>query len=222
MFFRRKRLPNWRLGEKTGAPRPRLTPIAVPRPGRPPRPSSWRVTRLSTDPETITLPLYLGDRTLAYADPGCKPRWLQGLQRGACASYHDGEIRGPRQPCLLSRRLTARPRVDAMDEVDFVDSGLRISCPCRPCSPFRPLFRPLRGSPSRRRRAPSHGGECLRRQAATGAQRWWGMRARAARFGTPLAASLAARWPGRPPFHSRGGPTASSPPGRRGRAPPAP
>ena len=40
---------------------------------------------------------------------------------------------------------TPRSPVDEMDEVDLVDTDLRIPCPSRPCSPPRPLFRPLRG-----------------------------------------------------------------------------
>jgi len=43
-------------------------------PGEGTRRSRPRMTRLFPAPETITLPLYLGDRTFVYADPGCKPR----------------------------------------------------------------------------------------------------------------------------------------------------
>ena len=130
-----------------------LRPPPVPS-AHPPRPSchASRSTRNACLPGTshhrramIFLPLYLGDRTFAYADPGCKPCSVMGLQRGACAFYHYSEIRDPRQPCVLSGLLTGHPRVDAMDEVDSVDSDLGISCPSRPRSPFRPFFRHLRG-----------------------------------------------------------------------------
>ena len=174
--------------------RPAPEPSAHPR--RPPITRHGpRMTRLFPAPETITLPLYLGDRTFRVPYFACKllperdfrprictcpPRsailaaparealrhasfgllWLDTAlaSRGARADRHGlpGAAPVPRakhasraskaasEPphSMIHRAPAPRPILRAPSWT----GGFRISCPCRPRSPLRPFFRPLRGS----------------------------------------------------------------------------